>query len=116
MGRSVQEIIENVKRREFDPRVRHLAASYRFDIEGTGTYRVEVDHGRFTVREDGSPADCVVKCSAEDFVRIAEGEQNMLTAVMQGRVQMEGDLALAKLLHGLLPAPKHEQPQEGARA
>ena len=116
MARSVQKIIEDLKRRGFDARVQHVKASYRFDVEGAGTYRLEVDHGKLTVREGAGAAQCAIACSAEDFVRMAEGEGNMLTAYMQGRVRIEGDLALAKLLHGLLPSPRRDQPQEGARA
>lgn len=116
MARSVHQILEDVKGRGFDARLQHIKASYRFDIEGAGAYRIEVDHGRLTVREDAGPAECVIACSAEELVRIVDGAQNMLTAFMQGRVRIEGDLALAKLFHGLLPASRHARPQVGAGA
>ena len=45
------------------------------------------------------------KAEEEDFLRIIEGKQNMLTAGLQGRVRLCGDLALAKFLHGLQPEP-----------
>jgi putative sterol carrier protein len=113
MGRSVQQIFRDLAEKGFDARVRHIAASYRFDIESAGSFRVEIDHGKLSARQDTHPADCVVACSAEDFVRIADGAQNMLTAYMQGRVRIDGDIALAKLLHGLLPPPPPRTP--GAR-
>jgi putative sterol carrier protein len=103
MARSLEQVIADAKAKEFDERVKHIQGSYRFDVEGVGSQRLEVDHGRLSIREDAGPADCVIACSAEDLVRIVDGEQNMLTAYMQGRVRIDGDLALAKIFHGMLP-------------
>jgi putative sterol carrier protein len=104
MARSLRQIIQDAKASSFDARFKNIEGSYRFDIEGVGSFRLEVHDGRLSLREDAAPADCVIASSVEDFVRIAEGQQNMLTAFMQGRVRIEGDLALAKVLHGILPA------------
>jgi putative sterol carrier protein len=104
MARSLQQIIQDVKAKPHDERLRNVQGSYRFDIEGVGSFRLEVDHGRLTVEDGLGPADCVFACEPDDFVRIIEGQQNMLTAYMQGRVRLEGDVALAKVFHGLLPA------------
>jgi putative sterol carrier protein len=116
MARSVQQIFQIAAQRGFNERLQRVTGSYRFDIEGDKSYRVEVDHGRITVRQDEGPADCVIGCTSDDFSRFADGEQNMLTAFMQGRVRIDGDLALAKMLYGILPGPKDQQPAaEGAR-
>jgi putative sterol carrier protein len=48
----------------------------------------------------------VIRCDEADFVRIARGEQNLFTAVLQGRVQVEGDYALAQRLHGFVRSPR----------
>jgi putative sterol carrier protein len=104
MARSLQQIIQDAKAVGFDARFKNVEGSYRFDIEGVGSFRLEVHHGRLSFHEDAGPADCVIASSVEDFIRIADGQQNMLTAYMQGRVRIEGDLPLAKILHGILPA------------
>jgi putative sterol carrier protein len=111
MARTIQQIIQNAKAKQFDERVKNIKGSYRFDIEGAGSYRLEVDHGQVTVREGDGAADCVIICSVEDFVRVVEGQQNLLTAYMQGRVRFDGDIALAKVFHGILPGP-HAESQE----
>jgi putative sterol carrier protein len=104
MARSLQQVIQDAKAVSFDARFKNVEGSYRFDIEGVGSFRLEVHDGRLSFYEDGAPADCVIAGSADEFVKIAEGQHNMLTAYMQGRVRIEGDLPLAKLLHGILPA------------
>jgi putative sterol carrier protein len=112
MGRSIQQIIDETKGERFDERLVDFQGSCRFDIEGVGSYRVEVDHGRVAARVGPGSADCVITCGPDDFVRIMEGEQNLLTAFMQGRVGFQGELAVAKVVHGLLPARPREEGRE----
>jgi putative sterol carrier protein len=116
MESAVRDVLNRAAARGFDERLEDVKGSYRFDIDGVGSFRIEVDHGRLAIREDKSrsPADCVIGCSEQDFLKFATGEQNMLTAYMQGRVQVEGDLALAKLLEGILPGPGREKREEAA--
>jgi putative sterol carrier protein len=90
-------------RRE-DPALQGISGSYRFDVEGIGSWRLEVRDGVAAITESTAPADCVVRCDEADLVRIARGQQNLLTAVLQGRVQVEGDFALAQRLHGFVRA------------
>lgn len=85
-----------------DPRLKRIRGSYRFDIEGVGSWHVVVDQETLRITEGAADADCVVRCDEQDFVRIANGEQNLLTAVLQGRVQVQGDMALAQKLHGFI--------------
>jgi len=89
-----------------DPRLQGISGSYRFDVEGVGSWRLEVHDGTVAVTEGTGPADCVIRCDEADFVRIARGEQNLFTAVLQGRVQVEGDYALAQRLHGFVRSPR----------
>ena len=112
MSRSIQQIIDEVRAERFDERLEDFEGTCRFDIEGIGSYLAEVHHGRMAVRESHGPADCVITSSAEDFVRLLEGEQNLLTGFMQGRIGVQGDLAVAKLVHGLLPAHPREEGRE----
>lgn len=111
MARSLEQIVADAKAKTFDERVRHVRGSYRFDVEGAGAYRLEIDHGQIRFREEGGPADCVIALGPEDFVRVIEGEQNMLTAYMQGRLRFEGDLGLAKAFHGAVGTPRPQEVQ-----
>jgi len=89
-----------------DPRLQSMSGSYRFDVEGVGSWRFEVREGIATITESTAPADCVLRCDEADFVRIAQGQQNLLTAFLQGRVQMDGDYALAQRLYGFIRATR----------
>jgi putative sterol carrier protein len=81
---------------------RGLRASYRFDLEEAGSWRVEVDDGAVSVEESTAAADCVVKTSERTFLRIVRGDQDPLGAYMSGKVRLEGEAALALRLRELL--------------
>jgi putative sterol carrier protein len=107
MSTSVRDVLARAAARGFDERLADVEGSFRFDVDGVGSFRVEVDHGSITSRDDPgrSSADAVLASSEQDFLKIASGEQNLLTAYMQGRVRFEGDLALAVELWRFLPGP-----------
>ena len=76
--------------------------SYKFDVAGQGVWNATVNDGVAEVHEGDVPTDSVIRCDNDDFVRIATGEQNLLTAWMQGRVEAQGDLALLQHFLGFL--------------
>lgn len=88
------------------PELAGVVGSYRWDVEGKGSWYVSVDHGVATAREGMLSADCIIASNEDDFWAIIDGRQNLITALMQGRVRIDGDLALAQKLHGLLPGPQ----------
>jgi putative sterol carrier protein len=83
-------------------RTRGLTASYRFDVEGAGSWRVEVDDGTVAVAESDGPADCVIAAPEDLFLRIVRGEQSPMGAFLMGKVRVEGDVGLAMRLKDLL--------------
>src|SRR4051794_7058564 len=107
--KETRAIIDALKAKQFAPRLEHVRGSYLFEVSGVGSWRFDVDHGKIAVKEGAGTADCIVRTDPADFVRIARGEQNLITGFMQGRVQLEGDPALAQKLHGLLPGPANER-------
>ena len=76
--------------------------SYRFDVEGAGTWRVDVADGRVSVEESGGDADCIVATSEETLLRIVNGETSPISAFMLGKVRVDGDVALLAGLRDLL--------------
>jgi putative sterol carrier protein len=81
---------------QVDPeRIRGAHVSYRFDVDGAGSWRVELDDGRVNVSESDGDADCVVKTSEETFMRIVRREENPALAYMTRKVKVEGDTGLA---------------------
>ena len=78
-----------------------LDASYRFDVDGAGRWRVESDGEKLVVTESDAPADCVIRTDEQTFLRIVRGEQSPMGAYMTGKVKVEGDLGLALRLRDL---------------
>lgn len=79
-----------------------IDTSYRFDIEGEGSWHVVIAAGKVTVTEDGdAPADATIRTSGEVFDRIVSGEQNPATAYMSGKVKVDGDLGAVMKLQKL---------------
>jgi putative sterol carrier protein len=102
MPETARQIFELHRMQEYEPFLRGVRGTYLFDIEQVGSWFVAVDDGALTIDEAKHDADCVIRCSEEDFVDIVEGRRNLLTAVLQGRVQVRGDVALAQKFHGLV--------------
>ena len=105
MAAGMRERMEGLRRQGYAPRLKGMRGSVRFDAEGVGSWLVTVDDGNVTVREGGGDADCIMRASEEDFLRIASGAQNPLTAMLQGLLVVEGDAALALKVIGLMPSP-----------
>ena len=101
MAESAREFFETLEERIDPARTRGTNASYRFDVEGVGSWRVEVNDGDVDARESDAPADCVIRAREEVFLRLVRGEQDPLMAYMLGKVKVEGDVALARRLRDL---------------
>ena len=104
MPKSAREFFTALAGRGFEPRLRGVRGTYRFDVEKAGYWHMAVDDGRLTVREGREPADCIIALSEDDLVAAARGERNLLTLAMQGRVEISGDLQLAQAFHAMLRA------------
>lgn len=76
-----------------------------FDITGAGggKWTVTVEGGKATVAggEAGEPITTVM-CSDEDLLGMINGELNPVSAFMQGKVKIGGDMSVAMKLQGLL--------------
>lgn len=83
-------------------RMRGLTATYRFDVEGAGSWLVKVDDGAVSVDEGDGVADCIISAPEDLFLRIVRGEQNPMGAFLMGRIQVDGDTGLAMRLRDLL--------------
>jgi putative sterol carrier protein len=83
-------------------RTRGLTASYRFDVDGAGSWRVQVDDGAVAVSESDGAVDCVIAVPEDLFLRIVRGEQSPMGAFLMGKIRIEGDVGLAMRLKDLL--------------
>lgn len=108
--------MDALKTGSVDPRFAKFSGSYLFDVEGVGIWKVIFDQGKKTVLDGGDAAECIVRSDAELFMKVAKGEQNLLTAFMQGRLVIEGDMALAQKLNSIMPAQTKGAASQGGAA
>jgi putative sterol carrier protein len=101
MPESPKEFFETLETRVDPAKAAGLNASYRFDIDGAGSWLVEVDDGKVSVSEHDGEADTIITTSAETFMKIASGEQNPTSAYMSGKLKVSGDMGQAMKLQKL---------------
>jgi putative sterol carrier protein len=101
MPQSPKEFFETLGTRVDPAKAAGLNASYRFEIDGAGSWLVEVDDGKVSVSEDGGDADTIISTSADTFMKIASGEQNPTSAYMSGKLKVKGDMGQAMKLQKL---------------
>src|SRR5215467_4481917 len=109
MPETAQEVFNLHRIEKYQPVLRGVHGTYLFDIDKVGSWFVAVDDGATHVEETKRDADCTISCDEPDFVDIVEGRRHLLTAHMQGRVKIHGDMALAQKFHGLVSAKIEEK-------
>lgn len=109
MPHTAQEVFSLHRMQKYEPVLRGVHGTYLFDIDKVGCWFVAVDDGAIHIEETKRGADCTISCDERDFVDIVEGQRNLITAQMQGRVKIQGDIALAQKFHGLVSAKIEEK-------
>lgn len=101
---TAQEILEHITK--VDPsRVQGINGVLFFDLsgEGGGQWTLTLKDEGVTL-ESGKTAtpDATFSLAAQDFIAIANGILNPVSAFMQGKVRVTGDMGLAMRLQSLL--------------
>ena len=99
---SARQFFQDLQGRADRGHAADLSASYRFDIEGAGSWHVEVESGAVTVTESQDPADCVIATDEETLLAVVGNEQSPMGAFMTGKIRVEGDMGLALRLKDLV--------------
>lgn len=99
---TAHEVFEHYKNQKYAPLLRGVTGTYLFEIEGAGYWFLSVHDGAISIEETRHDADCTITCDESDFIDILEGRRNLITAAMQGRVKVRGDLMLAQRFHGVV--------------
>jgi putative sterol carrier protein len=101
---SVQEIFENLEEGFQSDKAEGVDAIFQFDLTGDngGKYWVKVQNKQPEVHE-GQHADptMTLTATADDYMAIVNGELAPVSAFMQGRVKVKGDMGLALKLQAM---------------
>ena len=104
--REITALFDRVVAGGYQPRLRAVSGTCRFNIADAGSWLATIKDGVPTVtRDDGkdtTPADCTVACTAENYLRVVhrEGNLNIFAAYLQGIVIITGDIGFATTLLG----------------
>ena len=101
---SAREFFEGLEERIDPARAAGKRVSYRFDVRGDGSWRLELADGKASVTESDADADadCVVETTEDVLLRIVSGEQSPALAYMTGKIKVSGRTDLALGLRDLL--------------
>jgi putative sterol carrier protein len=101
MVASAREFFEAIPAKIDPEKTEGETVTYRFDIEGAGSWKVDVVDGAVSVVETGDAADCVIRMKEDVLLRLIDGKQNPATAFMLGKIKVDGDMGLALKLQKL---------------
>ena len=85
------------------PALRRTSGTFEFDFDDGASWFLALDHGTPSIQPRVDHPTCTVHCHAKDFVEIAEGKRNMVTAFFSGDVSCTGSLAFALTFRHLVP-------------
>jgi hypothetical protein len=113
----LNDLIATLPRDHQDPRLAGLSAVFRFVIDlgtaGIADYHLLIDDGRVQLLAGPGDAATIFYCSADDFRSVFLGGENLMCAVLQGRVDVDGNLEKFFVFYKLL---KVRQTERDARA
>ena len=98
---TVQEFFDALPSKVDPAKTAGMNNSYVFDIEGAGTWKVDVRDGAVKVAEGAEDGDVTITTSEETFEKITSGEQNATSAYMTGKLKVKGDMGAAMKLQKL---------------
>ena len=100
---AARAFFEGLEARAASAKLEGIDHSYRFVIEGEGSWNVRIRDGAIAVSEgleDGS-ADATVRMNADVFEGLVSGRQNAATAYMRRKIKVDGDLGAVMKLQKL---------------
>ncbi len=105
MAQKVREVFEEIPAHFNAEAWGSQDAVLQFNITGDdgGSWTATIRSGQLTVNEGAvDRADMTVTTSGTDMLAIVNGQLNAVSAFMQGRVKIDGDMSLAMKLQNLL--------------
>ena len=82
--------------------VEDIDATYQFNVTDNGSWFVDLTQFPPVIKEEAGEADCTIGISADDLMAIANKELDGMTAFMQGKLKIDGDMGLSLKLQPIL--------------
>ena len=104
-GDAVTAFFEDLNDREYEPLLRSVTGTVRFDlVSGKKTERwlLQIRKGNLAVSHRHLAADTVIRLSRTLFESMVDGRTNLLAATLRGEVDLEGDYRLVIMVRRLL--------------
>ena len=79
-----------------------LGSVVKFDFGDEGSVILDASQVPNIVSTEGADPDCTMVISVEDFMAMAEGSLDSVSAFMTGRLKVSGDMGIAMKLGALL--------------
>ncbi len=76
MAENTRAFFQAIAARGYDPSLRGIKGTCRFEIAGAGTWVLSMQDGALTVTELPADAELVLASDAQEFDRIVRGEEN----------------------------------------
>jgi hypothetical protein len=100
---TIRNLFARLSMRRSDPCLKGMDGVYQFEVEGFGSWYLTVRGGSLAMSRSPVAVDCAIVFSPDDFIGIASGQRNLLSAFLQGRVSGWGDIGMALAFRRLLP-------------
>ncbi|MFD2520065.1 SCP2 sterol-binding domain-containing protein [Emticicia soli] len=93
---SAKEYLENTAAKLSETEIDDVNTILHFDF-GASAYTMQVADGKAELKEGlVGDAECVIKASDDDFVKIATGDMNPMMAMMMGKLKLSNPAAMMK--------------------
>ena len=102
---AVTTFFEDLGSRGYEPLLQKVNGTIRFDLlsgKTTERWLVAIRKGNLSVSRRNVAADTVIRLSRSLFEALVEGKTNLLTAMLRGEVEIEGDYRLVIMLRRVL--------------
>jgi putative sterol carrier protein len=106
---NVKEYFETLPARFVATAAKGVKAVFQFELagDGGGTYHVIVNDGAMAVAEGPSSSpSATLKMTAENYVKMINGELNGAMAFMKGQLKVTGNVMLAQKMQAIFPQGK----------
>ncbi|MGB2115753.1 MAG: SCP2 sterol-binding domain-containing protein [Porticoccaceae bacterium] len=97
---TLEKIIDGLKDRIGDDC--GLGAVIKFDFGAEGSVILDATQIPNTVALEGADPDCTMVISVDDFIAMADGSLDGVSAFMTGRLKVEGNMGIAMKLGAIL--------------